>query len=394
MNVPLTEIEDRLRRVQTGLAEGGVDAAVIVHNVGLYYLTGTTQQAHLLVPAQGEPLLLVRRDLDRARAESPLPRIEGLASLRALPEAFAGLGVKADARLAFELDVLPVMHWRRYHELFPHSHLVDCGMLMREVRSVKSAWEIERLREAGHQADVALAAAAEALRPGMTEAELAAVVAASLVRQGHPGLLRMRGLNQEMPLVHVFAGPDAGAPSGGDVPFAGRGHTPAVPQGASCRPIGPHEAVVVDLGSSIGGYIVDTTRTFSLGPLPPDLAAAYDACRGIRRALLSTAAAGVSTRELYESAARQAADAGYADHFMGAAPSQVSFVGHGVGLEVDELPVLSRAAGRPLADGNVVAIEPKILLPGRGAVGVEDTCVVGPAGFTPVTETSDALWEV
>jgi Xaa-Pro dipeptidase len=197
-----------------------------------------------------------------------------------------------------------------------------------------------------------------------------------------------------MPIVHVFAGPEAGAASGADVPFAGLGHTPAVPQGAGPRAIERGEAVVVDLGSSVDGYAVDTTRTFSLGPLPDDLAAAHETCRAIRRDLLAAALPGASTTELYRRALSHAEKAGYAANFMGSRPNQVSFIGHGIGLEVDELPVLAANGDRPLVEGNVVAVEPKILLPGRGAVGIEDTFVMTPSGLESFSGLDDSVWEV
>jgi Xaa-Pro dipeptidase len=394
MAVPLNELEDRLAKAQAALASEELDGALIVQTADLYYLTGTAQQAHLLLPAEGEPVLLVRRDLARARRESPLPRVEGLSSLRDLPQIAAGCGIPPDGRLGLELDVLPVLHFFRYQDLFSDARPADCGGMLRELRAVKSPWEVERLREAGRQTEAALSEAAEQLREGMTEAELAALVAAALMRRGHPGLLRMRGLNQEMPIVHVFAGPEAGAASGADVPFAGLGHTAAVPQGAGPRPFRRGEAVVIDLGSSIDGYCVDTTRTLSLGPLPQDLADAHEACRTIRRELLAAALPRAGTRSLYQRAVARAAEMGYESNFMGARPNQVSFVGHGIGLEVDELPVLAANGDRPLVEGNVIAIEPKILLPGRGAVGVEDTYVMTASGLQSLTDLDEGVWEV
>jgi Xaa-Pro dipeptidase len=392
--VPFGEIESRLGAVQSRLASDGIDAAVLTQTVDLFYLTGTAQQGHVILPADGEPTLLVRRDIARAREESPLHRIEPFESLDDIPSVLGSLGIPGAARIALELDVLPVTHYRRYERVLPTADVVDCGRLMREVRSVKSPWEIARMREAARLTEQALTAGAQQFRVGATEAEMAAAFAAELLRRGHAGVLRMRGLNQEMPLVHVFAGPEAGVPSGLDVPFAGTGHSPAVPQGPGSRPIGRGEAIVVDLGSSVDGYVVDTTRTFSIGPLEPQLLAAHDTCRAIRREILRAGVPGASTVGLYQRALRMAAEMGYGANFMGAEPNQVAFIGHGVGLEVDELPLLSRAGDRPLVPGNVIALEPKILLPGTGAVGIEDSCVVTETGLEPLTQIGDAVWEV
>ncbi len=394
MTVPLSELETRLARTQAEFVRKRIDAAVIVQTVDLFYLTGTAQQSHLIVPAVGEPLLLVRRDPTRARAESPLARVESFRSFRDLPAALARLGIPADARLGLELDVLPVTNFHRYEQLFPKAEIVDCGAAIRKLRAVKSPWEVERLRQAGLRSGAAFEAAAAALRPGITESELASIVVATLVRDGHPGLLRMRGFNQEMPLAHVFAGPDAGIASGTEAPFGGRGSTPAVPQGASDRPIQKGEAVVIDVGGSVDGYIVDQTRTLSIGPLPEDLQRAYETCRDIHHEIAAAARPGVTCAQVYDLAVRSAGKAGYEATFMGAFPTQVSFIGHGIGLEVDELPVLGRGSDMPLVAGHVVAVEPKIRIPRRGAVGIEDTCLVTADGLQSLTPGDDGVWEV
>jgi len=394
MMVPQSEIEARIEQTQVMLTRRGIDCAIIVQSTDLFYLAGTAQQSHLLVPAVGEPLLLVRRDPIRARAESPLARVQSFASLRNLPDSLARLGVPATARLGLEFDVLPVMNYRRYERLFPQADLVDCGAALREIRAVKSPWELEQLRQAGVRAASAFAAAASALAPGVTEGELASVIVSTLWRDGHPGLLRMRGMNQEMSLVHVLSGPDAGIASGADSPLGGQGRTAAYPQGASDRPIRKGEAVVIDLGASMDGYTVDQTRTFSIGPLPETLSSAYETCRSIHREIASAARPGVPCGQIYELAVRQASEAGYETTFMGTAPMQVSFVGHGVGLEVDELPILGRGLEAPLDVGNVIAVEPKIRIPGTGAVGIEDTCVVTAGGLEALTIGDEGVWEV
>lgn len=395
MTVPQTEIETRISRTQAALAAQGIDCAIVVQSADLVYLTGTAQQGHLLLPAVGEPLFLVRRDPVRARAESPLPQVKSSTSLRSLPDYLARLGLPTSARLGLELDILPVLQYRRYEQLLPHAELVDCGSILRGLRAVKSPWELEQLRQAGLRAAAAFAAAASALAPGVTEAEVAAAIASTLWREGHPGLLRMRGFNQELPLVHVLSGPEAGIASGPDAPFGGHGQTAAFPQGASDRPIRRGEAVVIDVGASANGYVFDQTRTFCLGPLPEPLRDAYETCRSIHREITSQARPGVTCGHLYELAVKRAVAAGYETTFMGTAPMQVSFVGHGIGLEVDEIPIVGRGwEEASLAAGNVLAVEPKIRIPGQGAVGIEDTRVVTSDGLQALVPVDDDICEV
>ncbi len=390
--VPEPEIRRRLAGFQRRLGEAGIDVALVVQNADLYYLTGTVQQSHLFVPAAGDPILLVRKDPGRAAAESPL-EVESLSSMRALPQVLPRLGLAADATIGLELDVLPVRNYQRYQRIFPGAGLVDCSAALLEERSVKSEWELSVLDQCAQLAKESLEAAAAEIREGITELELSAILEGAMRRLGHQGVVRFRAFNQEMLQAHVFAGPDAGRSTYMDGPLGGRGLTPAVSQGASRRPIGRGEAIVIDFPGTRDGYMVDQTRTLSLGPLPADLQAAYDGCAQIEDLLTGLAVPGALCGEVYEAAAAKADDLGYGEYFMGA-PLPVSFIGHGVGIELDELPVLVRGSERALEAGNVIALEPKVLLPGRGTVGVENTWVVTDGGLRRITTARNEVWEL
>src|SRR3954454_11974332 len=223
--VPRQEIERRIAALQVALAERELDAALIVESSDLYYLTGTNQDAHLVVPVDGQPVYLVRRDLDRARDESPLERVEPLRSLRDL-----GPAVRAAAgdvrRLGLEFDVLPVANYLRYARAFDGVELVDCFGALRPLRAVKSEWEVGRIRAAADQIRLAWAAVPELLRPGMTDGELQVDIEHLMRSHGHQGPCRFRGMNGEMYFGAVLAGADAAVPSAGDTPFGGRGPAP------------------------------------------------------------------------------------------------------------------------------------------------------------------------
>lgn len=390
---PPEELERRCSRVREGLREAGMDAAIVVQGVDLFYLAGTSQQGHLVLPAEGEPLLLVRRDLERARAESALARVEGLDSFRALPEAVRRAGVDPAGTLGLELDVLPVAHLRRYESVLPGARLVDCSPVIREVRSVKSDYELALMARSAVMADQVMREAAMVLREGMTEIEFSAHLEAAARVAGHQGFVRFRAFGQELLIVHVFAGPEAAVPSFMDTPLGGRGLTAAVPQGAGRRAIGRGEPVVIDFVGVADGYGVDQTRILSVGPLPTDLREAYGACLDIQGLVRRLALPGVAAGEVYQAAVERAVELGYADVFMGSPGRRVSFIGHGVGLEVDEPPVVGRGASRRLEIGNTVAIEPKMVFEGRGVVGVENTWVVEPGGLRALTFADESLIE-
>ena len=388
--VPAGETGARLSALQAVLAERGLDAALIVQNADLYYFSGTVQQAFLYVPAEGEATLFVRKSVERALLETPLASVVALDDPRDLGAQVGARYGSLPARLGLELDVLPVTECRRLERRFPDAEVSDIGRDIVRLRAVKSPWEVERIRASAAVTAGVYAAIPAILREGLTEAELAGSVEAVARRLGHEGHIRMRAFNQEMFYGQLLAGPSGTAGSYLDTPLAGTGLSPAVAQGVSFRRIGRGEPVVFDFVSVREGYISDFTRIFSVGALPAPLVRAYDVACAVRDDVVALARPGVTCRALYEAALERVAAEGLAAGFMGHGDAQVRFIGHGVGLELDELPVL---AGSDLAleEGMVFALEPKFVVPGLGAVGTEDTWVVDRGGVTALTAAPDDI---
>jgi Xaa-Pro dipeptidase len=384
--VPREEIESRLGAFQHALRAAELDGALIVQSTDLYYLTGTAQNAHLIVPAESEPVLLVRKTLERARAESPLTRVEPMSSLGELAGALAAAGV-AQGRLGLELDVLPAARYLDYARRLPELELADCSGAIRALRAVKSAWELDRIREAAAMLAAVAECVSSVLREGMTELALAAEIEAWLRRQGHQGVLRMRAFNGEIHYGTIAAGAAAAEPGGSDTPLVGIGPNPAVGKGASSRAIGRGEAVIVDLVGTSLGYLADQTRTFSIGPLASPLREAYDAALDIMRRVAAAARPGVAGSELHELAVELAGER--RPDFASA--GRVSFVAHGFGLEIDEPPFLARGYAEPLAEGMVFALEPKFFYRSLGAVGVENSYAVTESGVEQLTTAPEEL---
>ena len=392
--VPAGEIEQRLSRFRAAIAGASLDAAVLVESTDLAYLTGTNQQAHLVVPVSGEPELLVRRVLARARAESPLERIEPIGSLRELPAALARAGVAAGARVGFELDVLPAGRYLGYVRRLEAYELGDCSAALREVRAVKSEWELAQMRQAGEQVRVAAAAVPGLLASGIPESKVQLEVERVLREAGHQGQLRFRGFNQEMHYGQVLGGPSGAVPGYSDSPLCGPGPNPVLGKGPDGHVLEPGDPVIVDLVGGHDGYLADQTRTFALAPLAADLREAYGVAREILRSAEDGLRPGAVPSDLFRQAERMAADAGLGEHFMGHGTDRVRFLGHGVGLEIDELPVLAPGFDQPLVAGNVVAVEPKFVFPGRGAVGIENMYAITADGCETMTTAEEELIEV
>lgn len=385
--VPVSEIERRIAQLQGRLADAGLDGALLHGVTNLYYFSGTAQQAHLWVPVTGRPTLLVRRVLERAQAESALEQIKPVASLRQLPEFLGGA-----VRIGMELDILPVTLFGQYQKALPGVTVSDIGPATRQIRSVKSDWEVGRIRASAQVADQTFQAVRGALREGMTELELSALAEQAERLGGNQGMLRWRAATGfECPRLHLLAGESLLAASFTDTPYGGEGLTPAAPYGASHRIIERGMPVSLDVPTVVDGYIHDQTRTLSIGPLDAELTAAYDTCLAIQAMIRAEAVPGATGEHLWNRSVEIAAAAGLEAHFMGWGANRVRFVGHGVGLELDELPVLAPRQTQPLAAGNVIAVEPKFFFPGKGAVGLENTFVVRETGAEMLTVSPEEL---
>ncbi len=391
--IPEHEIERRLERVRGEIAGDGLDGAVLVQSTDLAYLSGTNQQAHLVVPVAGPPILLVRRTLQRAHDESPLADVRELASLSGLSAALRDAGLVAGARIGFELDVLPAARYLAYVERLEGYRLADCSGAMRRARAVKSEWELARMRLAAAQVRAAAEAVPMLIRPGVRESHVQLEVEKILRQCGHQGQLRFRGFNQEMHYGQVLGGPSGAVPGYSDSPLCGPGPNPVLGKGPGGHVLEPGDPVIVDLVGGHEGYLADQTRSFSVGPAPADLQRAYEVAVEILRAVEQMTRPGVPPSALFDLAERMAGEAGLGEYFMGHGRDRVRFLGHGVGLEIDELPVLAPGFDAPLEPGHVIAVEPKFVFPGRGAVGIENMYAVTTDGWEKITTADEELIE-
>lgn len=390
--IPRDELKNRIWRFQERLQAADVDGALIVQRADLFYLSGTTQQAHLYVPAEGAPVLMARRSFQRAQEESALENVVPLSSLRNLPGILADYGYDLTRRLGLEMDVVPANTYLYYKDrLFPQVEMVDVSTTIREVRSIKTEYELEQIREAGRRMEQLMQEIPDLVEEGISQVIFAGRVEAAARALGHQGEVWMRNWNQKPFFGSILAGPESAVVSNFEGPLGGRGLSPAMPVGPSETPLRRGESIIIDLGFAHNGYLVDQTRTFALGELDSALLKAYDAMVEVQALVVEAAGPGVTGGELYDLAVERAAAMGYADNFMGHGEGQVPFIGHGIGLELDELPLLARRVDTPLVPGMVLALEPKVVFPGVGAVGVENNWVVTDDGVERLTMADDAL---
>jgi Xaa-Pro dipeptidase len=388
---PREELDRRIQQFQEYLGAQDTEGALILQNTDLFYFTGTIQQAHLYIPVEGAPLLMVRKSLARARTESALASIVPLRSPREIPDLLAAQGLAIPRRLGLEMDVIPAALYLNYRRLFAGVDLVDVSHGIRQVRAVKSPYELTLMRQAAVLADEVAGAARGLIREGMTELDLAGRVEAEARRRGHQGVVRMRMWGGEMFYGHLLAGPTAAVPSYLASPTGGTGAGPAVAQGAGFGKIQPHQPILLDYVFAWQGYIADHTRIFALGDLPDDLMAAHQAMLDLQNALKKQARPGLRVGDLYAFAIQWTADRGYGDWFMGADDQRIRFIGHGVGLELDEYPILAQGQDMLLEKNMTIALEPKLIIPGKGVVGIENTHIVTDDGLEQITRFDEAI---
>ena len=376
MKVPITELQERVKNFQDSLRKKEVEGALLVQRADTLYYTGTAQNVHIYVPREGKPIILAFRDFGRAQQESAWEVIQ-LKGISKIPNYIQEAGLPLPRVLGLELDVLPVNQFERYRKTFPDALLVDVSTEVRLQRAVKSEWELARLEKSAQIHALVLEFAKETVQQGMTEVELEGLVEGKARALGHGGYVRMRGFDSEFHFCVITSGARAAVPSCFDGPVTGQGISIAHPNGATMAQIQTNEPIIIDMVTVVDGYQIDQTRILSLGPLSEELTKAYEAASQVEEKIRAALVPGRVAGEIYEEILTWVREnTPYEKNFMGYGTGQVRFVGHGVGLELDELPTISKGSKEVLKPGMVVAIEPKFVFPGVGVVGIEDTVVV------------------
>ena len=383
---PSAELYQRIHNFQQKLEENSIHGAIILQKADLFYFTGTIQQAHLFIPESGEPVLMVFKDLERAKKESSLNRIVYLSSPKKIPAILKENGYEIPIALGMELDVLPVNLFFRYSDIFNSSKIIDISHQVRLVRAIKSDYEINLIRKAAKFSDKIVITAGNLIKEGITEVELAGQIEAVARSFGHQGIIRMRLWGNELFYGHLMCGASATTQSYISSPTGGEGVNPSVAQGAGFNTIKRNEPLLFDFAFAYNGYISDHTRIFAIGNLSDKLYHAHNAMLDIHDLLKREAKPDVPAGNLYDLALEQAKQSGYENNFMGAGDKRIHFVGHGVGLELDEYPFLAKGQKLKLQEKMVIAIEPKLIFPDKGVVGIENTCIVTKSGLEPLSK--------
>lgn len=385
MLLPREEASLRIDRLHKAMAGAGIDGLLVADNADIFYLTGRVYAGFAYIPAGMAPLWFVRRPVELEG--------DGVVYIRK-PEDMAShivaAGLAMPRRLGLELDILSFNQAERLRSVFPGAECVDATPMMRAMRAVKTDFEVEQMRLSGLKHEQVYRKIPKLYRVGMTDVELQVEIERISRLEGCLGVFRISGQSMEIYMGNVLAGRNADVPAPYDFAMGGRGLDPSIPGGAAGEEIKEHNAVMVDLNGNFTGYMTDMTRVFAVGSLPQEAVDAHQCSIDICRAFEREARPGVEARTLYEMCADMARERGLERYFMGHR-QHAGFVGHGVGIEVNEWPVIAPRSRQILERNNTIALEPKFVIPEVGAVGIENTYVIEGTGARSLTNAPEEI---
>ncbi len=388
--VLISEYELKLRcgRLQALMASAGINGMIVSDNANMLALCGRIFAGYIWMPAVGEPVWFVRRPV-----ELEGDNVVYIHKPEQIP-AFLGDVVSTPGYVVgYEYDVTSYSQIERLKGLFPEAKAANASPSLRMWRSVKTPAQIEMMRFSGMKHAQIYRKVPGLYSPGMTDHELQVELERLSRLQGCLGVFRISGSSMELFMGNVIAGENADNPTPYDFAMGGAGLDPALPVGADGKEIREHATVMVDLNGNFTGYMTDMTRVYSLGSIPQLALDAHQCSIDICHRFAEMARAGVAAKELYAMAEGLVRDRGLERYFMGHR-QHAGFVGHGIGIEVNELPVIAPRSRDVLAEGNTVALEPKFVIPHVGAVGIENTYLIKSDGvecLTPCPEEIVAL---
>lgn len=379
------ELKFRRDKIRRHMAQQGIDAALITCNVNLLYTFGQVISGYLYLPLHAPARIFVKRPNNLSG--------EHLFAIRK-PEQIVDIikeeGLPMPTRIMLEGDELSFTEYTRLAGLFPEAEVVNGTPLIRQARSIKTDMEIAMFRRAGISHARAYNRVPEVYRAGMTDIELSIEVERLMRQEGSLGIFRVFGQSMEIFMGSLLSGDNAATPSAYDFALGGEGLDPALPGGSNGSLLQEGQTVMVDMGGNFNGYMSDMSRVFSIGRLSEEAYRAHQVCLDIQEEIAATAKPGVVCEDIYNAAIDRVTKAGFAPYFMGVS-QQARFIGHGVGLEINEAPVLAPRIKQELEPGMVFALEPKIVLPGVGPLGIENTWVVTNEGIEKLTNSREDI---
>ncbi len=382
------ELELKWRRIQQAMRQEEADGCLLTMNMNLYYVSGQVFNGYFYLPAEGRPYWFVKR-----LTVPETNQVHVIRKPEQMPELFRDLNLAMPRKLLLEEDELSYNECIRLQHVFRAEATGNASALIRHIRMIKTPWEIEQMRISARRHEAVYREIPACYRPGMRDVELQIEIEKRMRMHGSLGYFRAFGSNMDIFMGSLLAGENAGEPSPFDFALGGKGIHASGPLGANGTLLREGTTVMADMWGNYTAYQTDMTRVFSIGKLPDRAYRVHRVALEIQARMERTAKPGVSCAELYRDALAMAGQEGLKDCFMGT-HLQAKFVGHGVGLEINELPVLTTRSKDILQPGMTFAFEPKFVLAGIGAVGIENTFLVTDSGVEKMTLLDENIIEL
>lgn len=392
--VPKDELQSRMNRFRANMDRQQPDwqLAVIFTKVNQYYFTGTMQDGMLFIYRDQEAEYWVRRSYERALDESLFPVIKPMESYRT---AASKTGKIPDC-VYLETEAVPIGMFERFRKYFPFSCVKSVESQIAKTRAIKSEYEISLMEQSGriHQR-VLEERVPLILKEGMSEAELATQLYAIMIEEGHHGIARFGMFDTDMLIGHICYGESSIYPTFFNGPGGNYGMSPGVPSfGSRENRLKKGDLVFIDVGCGVDGYHTDKTMTYVFGgKLLEDAVKIHYKCVEIQDRIADMLKPGMIPSEIYRTILNSLSPE-FMQNFMGYKDHRVKFLGHGIGLNIDEYPVIAEGFDEPLESGMTIALEPKKGIAGVGMVGIENTFLVLPTGGKCITGVNKGLIQV
>lgn len=382
------ELQLRIEKVKANMELSELDAILVASPTNLYYLSGGVFRGYIYIAIDREPVYFLVPP-----SESDAPGVQVIRKPEMIGDALKGMGYSIPHKIGLEYSDLIYSEVERLKKCFADSKPGDASPILRRARVTKTDYEIKLMREDGLRQAAVYSQIKHCYSEDMTDLEFQIEIERVLRREGCLGYLRAAGGKMQLNMGSVLAGPNADVPSPYDFSMGGEGTDPSLPVGASGDIMKHGMSVMVDMNGGFNGYQTDMTRVWTIGDVSEQAQRAHECSIAILRDLEKFAMPGVEIGELYRRAMRLAEGAGLSDYFMGHR-HKVAFIGHGVGIELNEMPVVMERNSDPLLKHMTIALEPKFVIPEVGALGVENTYLVTDHGLENLTVLSEDLHQL
>lgn len=363
----------RISKVQDAMRSRGIEALVASSNVALLYLFGKIYSGLVYIPVEGDPIYLIRRPQSYTESEQ-------VHYVRKIEQIRDWVDTERVRTVALELDELTYNDILRQQALFPKAEtLHNATALLRQVRMIKTPYEIASIRQNIQKHIRVYEQVPTVYRKDMTDRELQIEIERLMRLEGSEGIFRCFGSAMEIHMGSLLSGDNASIASPYDFALGGLG-SETLPLGANGTVLQKGCSIMLDMAGNYGTYLSDITRTYSIGKLSDEAYRLHELSCRMHHEIMQTASVGSPCSEIYTRCLALAEREGGKPYFMGLG-QQAAFVGHGLGLQINELPVLTSRSQDHLLEGMVIAFEPKFVLPKIGAVGIENTYLVTSEGI-------------